>query len=97
MKKPYQKLCGTYHEVREPCPAGICLTPAAAFAAAQVDPIYVPVRRKIEPLVEKTDNVSLPHLQERVLTPAERQKRYREKHGDSYREANRLRMRKSRE
>ena len=33
---------------------------------------------------------------ESPMTSAERHKRFREKHGDSYRETNRLRMRKSR-
>lgn len=94
MIKPLQKLCGMRHEAREPCPAGVCLTPTAAFAESQQRPIYVPVYRGVKKdRVERAPDhpVAIKHKTVVALTPAERAKAYRERHGDAVRKRDRER------
>jgi hypothetical protein len=80
MESPLCRLCGTRHWSRQGCPA-------KAF--------------KSEPPIKK-DVVVLEPVKRRAkgkrpaLTPAEKQKRYRERHGDRVREFNRLRMARKR-
>ncbi len=102
MEKLLCKTCGTRHWTREPCPA---VKPGKISDVTVLEPVRpVPkrARRRGKVVVVKRareDSLPLARQQSEAVAPsdgplsgAERAKRYRERHGDRVREANRLRM-----
>lgn len=87
--------CGVAHFQNKPCKR---CDEARAKALANLE-AHIPVVKFVE-MKEIHDAVKSGEISDTVagiaLTAAERHKRFREKHGDAYREANRLRMREKR-
>lgn len=84
---PLQK-CGTGHWLTDPCPRGECellVFGKSVEAAPKVERLEI-AREAVEEAVGRE-----------AMTNAERQKRWREKQGDKYREWNRERMARKRE
>ena len=75
----------------------VVLEPVVPEKASRVKGRVRMVREPVEGRAAPSPQIEVaPKVMGEPLTAAERHKRYREKHGEAYREANKLRMRKAR-